>query len=693
MFDSKVDIDTAAWVEDQYIPGLKPYGLDRVPGWRPMPGVTIPRGWHPTPGEPSYEDPAWRQEHKDWTRELVHVARPWIHARGNADTAFADLERLKNEQDPNYFGAVYGWIQDPQPLPDEEVDKPYAKFAYQCDNTTLQHRWLYRDRRIKAKIWRSKSRQLGISWDDETFDAWFLIYGVPGGAAKLVSRSEKWVDAGLSTEAMFGKIKYILAKIGEHTPYLLPDQYPVEKWLAPPYYSRKTITLVNPVTGVKISGEATTKKVARGGTYTYGRADEDAFIPDLTDTLTSMQGACPRIFLASTESFENGMEHLDGWQGAKREGDPDLIREYNWHQNAYLDLDWERKLFAGMTTDAQRQGAMREYFRDPFAGFGTWVYPEARDIPEVNRPYHADEPLDITMDPAGSGDDLALMACQATGDNGYEGFHVLWGYERRLPNPLRVAHIATGIWPDAGDACYPWQPDDEERKLGEFLYDCWINERVVRWFMDPAGDQIHSSSSFWLQFRDLTRILRQREVERLTIEAIARHEGDKEAMAAAEQRLARLNVPVSPRFKALKDKRLFADREYAFRRYLPHVTVQTGVRSALRVKECAYMTAYNELSKAAITEPKRKHDQYSHQASNLENYSLYYTMGFIDPLDLKTLKKQMKAAGPRKPGIPSGFGNRALPGGFGKKPALPPHAIPDRTPPPGTKPMSPGGFR
>jgi hypothetical protein len=340
--------------------------METVPGFRLRPGMVMPPTWQPTPGEPNpYEDPQWRLDHKAYARRLRDEVRPEIHERGRRDPNFAHIERLKCADDPNYFGMVYGWIQDPQPLPDEEQDKPYAKFAYQCDNTDLQRHALTLPRSQRTKWWRTKSRQLGISWDDEHFDTWFYLF--MKGLVKIVSRSEEWVDNGTSTQAMMGKIKYILTKISEHSPYILPTGYTILELLSPPNYKHRN--LINPVTGTSILGESTTAKVARGGTYTYGRPDEDAFIPKLDQTLTSMQGSCPQIFLASTEDFGEGMSHFEGWQAAKTQA-PETVREYNWHQNAYLDTAWERDLLASAKTEEQRLGIMREVFRDPFAGFG-----------------------------------------------------------------------------------------------------------------------------------------------------------------------------------------------------------------------------------------------------------------------------------------------------------------------------------
>jgi hypothetical protein len=228
--DARLDIDTSIVWPSATIPALTPHGLGTVPGFRLKKGKTIPTGWRPTPGEPNpYEDPRWRTEHKAWTRKLLEV-RPGIHARGRKDAGFARVERALCAQDPNYFGAVYGWLFDPKPMAGETMHKPFAKFAYQCHNTTAQQRIIALPER--AWLWRPKSRQLGISWDDEHFDLWFYLWGE--GQAKLFSRSEKWVYNGSSTEAMMGKMLYVMKKIEESSPYLLPEGYSVERlWRSP----------------------------------------------------------------------------------------------------------------------------------------------------------------------------------------------------------------------------------------------------------------------------------------------------------------------------------------------------------------------------------------------------------------------------------------------------------------------------
>jgi hypothetical protein len=671
--DARLDIDTSITWPSATIPALTPHGLGTVPGFRLKKGKAIPTGWRPTPGEPNpYEDPRWRIEHKAWTRKLLEV-RSGIHARGRKDAGFARVERALCAQDPNYFGAVYGWLFDPKPMAGETMHKPFAKFAYQCHNTTAQQRIIALPER--AWLWRPKSRQLGISWDDEHFDLWFYLWGE--GQAKLFSRSEKWVYNGSSTEAMMGKMLYVMKKIEESSPYLLPEGYTVERLWRSPHF--RDLVLTNPITGTALIGESTTKKVGRGGTYTYARPDESGHIMDLDDALTSVGQATPHVFPAGTESLENGDEWLALWQAAKREK-PASVMELNWHQNAYCDTAWELDLLGNAITKHQQEGVMREAFRDPFAGFGTWCYPEARSLPDANQPYRGDEPLDLTIDP-GPGDITAIMAAQATAIDGQEGFHVLWSLEREMPNPEWIAHILTGIWPQRGDACYGMQPDPQEEEIGRFLHECWLEGRELRFFMDPAADQVHSKGSYFTMLRDKTKELRQREYERIAAINIALREAGRTPGREPTPK------PISPRFEIIKKHRLLGDREFALRRYLPFVTFQTGILSAGRVRECLGRVRYNDLSERAVTDARRRHDQYSHLASCCEYYAIYYRYRFVDPLDTKSLKAQIRTVrGPGKVSKPSGFGGGGIPKGF-KRPGVP---APRNTPP---DRVAPGGWR
>ncbi len=657
----KVDIDTSVWFPDAFIPALKPYGLDRVPGFRLKRGAKIPFGWRPTPGEPNpYEDTRWRAEHKDWTRRLV-AKRPEIHEAGRKDAGRAALERALCAADYNYFGAVYGFIFDPKPKDDEPMRKPYAKFAYQCHNTTAQAEHLKMTRR--TSLFRPKSRQLGISVDDEMFDTAFVLFGE--GQAKLASRNERLVYNGRSYEAMFGKVIYNLLKLGENAPFLLPQGFTAEQLVTRPWF--RDMTLINPLTGTALIGETTTKEVARGGTYTYGRLDESGFMDNLVDIVTSIQEAALHLFFASTEKANDWLEM---WLAALTET-PEWVLQFNWHQNAYLDLEWEREAIRTAQAKGKKalEGLYREGFRDPFAGFGVWAYPEARDLPDANIPYHPDHALDITLDPAGSGDILAFMATQATAFGGQEGFHVLFSYEREMPNVERIAHILTGIEPEPGDSCYGWTPDKEERLLMEHFYDLWLDGREIRYFGDPAGEQKHTNTSFYMMLRKKSKELRVRRYEEIKAENIAREEAGRPLLILPTPK------EINPRVRIIKQHRLMGDREFALRKYLPHVTFQVGVPSAARVRECFGRTRYNDLSDGAVTEAKRRHDQYSHLTSCGENYSIAYHYRFIDPLDTKGLKKRLRSSGlsgPGTPGVPSGFtSGGGIPKGFGAARGLP----------------------
>jgi hypothetical protein len=92
---------------------------------------------------------------------------------------------------------------------------------------------------------------------------------------------------------------------------------------------------------------------------------------------------------------------------------------------------------------------------------------------------------------------------------------------------------------------------------------------------------------------------------------------------------------------------------------------------------------YNDLSERAVTDARRRHDQYTHLASCCEYYAIYYRYRFVDPLDTKSLKAQIRTVrGPGKVSKPSGFGGGGIPKGF-KRPGVPAsrNTPPDRVAP------------
>jgi hypothetical protein len=124
-------------------------------------------------------------------------------------------------------------------------------------------------------------------------------------------------------------------------------------------------------------------------------------------------------------------------------------------------------------------------------------------------------------------------------------------------------------------------------------------------------------------------------------------------------------------------------RHRALRKYLPAVTIQAGVISAMRFRTCLMRYQFNPRSPKAVTEAVPLHNQYSHLASTGEYYATYYLFGFIDPPP----KREGAKMGPGVTRIPGAF-KGGVPGNYPRKLPMPPAAPPDRgyRRPPATSP-------
>src|SRR6187551_1257249 len=97
--------------ESAFIPGLEPYGLAIVPGYRTK-AVVEPDG-----SIREVEDQAWRDEWFAW-RDRLNALRLDIHyglAVAPPDIRHKELELCA--KDPAYWLAIYGWIDEPRPRP------------------------------------------------------------------------------------------------------------------------------------------------------------------------------------------------------------------------------------------------------------------------------------------------------------------------------------------------------------------------------------------------------------------------------------------------------------------------------------------------------------------------------------------------------------------------------------------------
>lgn len=556
---------------DAWIPALEPWGLARVPGH-------------------SDTNPEWREEYFRW-RDEIYVLRDRIHERAAEDPSFRAQEMAIAAQDIAYFCTMYLWLEEPRARDGEDTIKPFVNFAFQI-------RLLQQFAEVAASsrpedVYVSKARGLGASWTVCEFAVWAWLFRPWRG--KLVSRKEDLVDKPLDLDSLFGKIDMLLRWLPR---WMLPDGYRKED-------HRLKLLLKNPATGAQIAGESTTSKTGRGGRATYVVVDEAAFVPAFDDVFGTLAGTTDHRFAISSESFEESDSWWKAWHEQKATR-PDLVWELDWWQNPYFTDEWFAAEKSRWHHDPE--GFAREYERNPYAGFGAWVYPTARELPVVEATYDPSEMLLIGIDP-GHADDTAIVWGHPRWHNGNRGIVWLDSYERNLAPVEFYAHLLTGVEPEPGDECWGLAISQRERDLMRFFRSIpWGSDRI-RVFMDPAGAQKHSGISWFDLFTKKTVELRRR---------VADPEGAKPK-------------PITPYYKSLRGtNNMMDERRYAARRLLAHSAFADSP-GGRRIREALSNYRFSELTDKSTSEPRAIHNQHSHIATAVEYVSVYAGLGLADP--------------------------------------------------------------
>lgn len=632
-----ITIDTARYFGDAFIPDLPP-DMQRVPGFRLKPeyqATGIPDGFRPTPGEDNpYEDPTWRTDYVDWRENALLPYRQWMWDRCETNATERETQKRlcfgdgkigadgkRNSGCAKYFGAMYGWIQEPRAAGLRGTTwQPFVPYHYQLHQTDRFREVIALPFEEEIDIWEPKSRGMGVSWNRSKDDLHTWM-SVPEARILIMSRSQPFVDSEGSIDALMEKILVMIERMPE--------------WMRPEGFTRqmpwkKINHLFNQTNGAEIVGSPNTPDAARAGRYLYGFVDEAAKIRNLLQLLGSLRGSMKKVFYTSTEDREvvSGREWLEEWQAAKRVY-PATVTEWNWHQNPTMDPEWERTVLARATSIDQRNQVKLEYFRDVFAGSDEYIYPDAKHIADADHPYDPLKPLIVTTDP-GKEDDVAFLVGQTiVTEAGHQGFHVLFSYQAKLPEVKWMAHLRTGIWPIQGDQCWGMTPTLEEQKIGEFFYHCWLNGYEVQDYMDPYGDAALAGISYRTMLEQESARLRQREITRLTMQRMAQQYATNDFSGTWR---APSPLGIFAATGLLKKYKTHHERRNAGRNYLPHTTVQVGVMSAAWVRTCLTNHRMKKTAPDAVTEPKPVHDQYSHITSCYEFTMIYYLYGWTDPL-------------------------------------------------------------
>lgn len=585
------------------IPTLAEWGLATVPDWR-----TGPDG---------QEDPRWRQDWFDYRDAVIAGPRQQIHALCHESHPNHRLNRQVElalcAQDPARWLAVWGCIHEPRKRRGEDNIKPFVPFGFQAQILTWLE-WLHDlPEAAVADGYISKCRGLGASW---VVCAWILHGWLfkPSWDVMMFSRKEDLVDKPQHKPSLFYKIDYLL--------HYLPD------WMKPAGYFagdpwRLRMNMTNPVTGAVMMGEATTEKAARAARGNVLFYDEGAFMRNFNDVYSTGAGTADMRIVATTESFEEGMDCHETIN-AMRDLFPDHVLDLDWFRNPYFNQEWYER-------EQQRNAATPhkfavEYLRDPWAAYGSLVYPGVKDKPCDAPGYIEGQPILAGIDP-GFADDTAIVWLQIQPDGMYR---VIDSYEDNLKSAEYYAHLLTGIPPEPGDKAYGTPFSARALRVMEWTRTLPWSERV-RYAMDPSGAAKDMSGlSFYERLVRESKRLRVREAERLSKER---------------------DETVTPLALKVYYKELFAKNKHDIRHLaMRNMLLRTLVANTEGAKAWHYAMKsyrYTEPGPKASGEPKPIHDRSSHLASASEYAALYAEMGLGAP-------RKRDAAAPGTPALRPG---------------------------------------
>lgn len=564
---------------DARIPALEPLGLDIVPGF-------------------NRADPTWRKRYFAWREEVYRYRDErdeWLDL--NPEDRAAEL--IMCADDPAYWLATWGWIDEPREVDDEGFDgtRPFVPFAGQVHVIRRFQDTL--DERIRD-LYISKSRGWGASWLFAALALHGWLFKKPHSVA-ILSRKEELVDKPHDMNSIFAKIDYIMSYLPE--------------WMLPTRYERKQRMLKNLNNGNQITGESTGSKSTRGGRATWILYDEAAFMPGFAEVWGTGAGTTFHRVGVSTESFEESHAWFDAWTQQK-ETNSQWVMELDYHHNPAFDAEWERGERKRHAHDPEKFEI--EYMRNPYVGEG-WIYPTARNLPIVkDLEYDPANILVVGIDPGRADDTAVVWGQPIQTSNGTEGIAWLRSYERDLMMPEWFAHILTGIDPIPGDRAYAdWQAQggwsDSERLLVEWTRSLPWDDDSVRYFMDPAGQQKHLDHETWHS--------------RLVAESYRLRE------AAIERGIFPPNTHVTPVYPLWQELRgtqgQHEHRRVVTRSYLPYF-IFSADRSGRRIRECLEKSRFNSPGEQATGQPAPAHGKYSHVRSAVEYVCVYMSVGFAN---------------------------------------------------------------
>ncbi len=595
---------TRCVIPDAFIPAFAEWGLDRVPGYRV--------------DETGAEDPTWRPDWIAWRDAILDLILV-MKERCEVDLPFRAQVKALCKADWAFFITLFLVVEEPRP--DEEDDtlgdyghdmlKQFTPFAYQVELIQLFQRTVRSPKKLDVYI--SKARGIGVSYTMMAA-AWaaFLFTGYRG---RFLSEKLEKVDRTLDLDSLFGKADLFR----EYTPdWLLPEGFSTHNRA-----HRQQGMFKNPVTRAQLTGEATTGNSIRGGRATFVCNDEAAFQENYTATKATISGSTKHAFDWSSESYAKGRQWQNAWKSARSEERRALdegrtpvahVIELEWYENPYQDRDWYDEEFARYAAQGNADAFAVEYLRNPDSGYGTLIYPTARDCPDTPEWYMPDRMLFASCDP-GIEDLCAWVFWQTYFPGGKKTIRFIDSYTNNKKPVQFYTHWITGIVPVPGDTAYPYIEELQQPQEQYFMK--WLREvpgRSLRCYGDPA--------------------VRARDSSLASFQAVMNQESLKIRKQAGIEDAVPVHIMVP--HEIIHKRNNFHDRRNAMREALMHCefSLTDGAQS---FKEALYSVRFAEMTEKTTRPPGTLHDRFSHQATAGEFGMVYEELRLTDS-EVKTKK-------------------------------------------------------
>lgn len=444
-------------------------------------------------------DPSRQAKVEQWERWAHEVLRyrhgRWMACHGEIPYLDVRKEREKERllcehAGPAYFITV--WVSVHEAREEQLENHPWQSYAHNGWLPAILYPYQYElldwieeranSRGAGANGAVSKSRDMGVTSLLCYAALWRFLFTSPF-SAKLISRKEALVDEVGNLDSMMERIATMLfAREGNRS---IPD-FLLPPGLGPQH--RTFMKIVRPDLPNIVNGESTSSRTGRGGRSTWIYLDEAAFIEELGRVLTAVQATTGHVFVFSSESVQTN-ETFIRFRERLKELEPRAVKELDFYLHPYHGRDWVIQQWDRYLADDNRHGFFNEIARDPYAGFGGWMYDYARENadalmqePPPVETMHERGKLYLAIDP-GQKDDTAIHWIFRDYDT--ETDIVLHTYEASGLPPEYYAAIICGADPDN-------HPEFTFSERARDLIE-WVNTlpepRMI--FGDPYGASAH----------------------------------------------------------------------------------------------------------------------------------------------------------------------------------------------------------